>query len=561
MHKRTYNTDSPIIIVFAHAVRSYRSHLHAPTMGVPFFFGKLRQARKDIVITDRQVKLDWVFTDTNGLIHPICRRVMSEHPELAHDHKELEWLMCKMIVEKLRDIVTTTGAQHLSIKIDGPCPFAKIKQQRIRRFKGMADRQLENTIRAKWNLPAIEPIWDSCAITPGTEFMRRLSRLITIKIRKNYFGATVDFSSSDEPGEGEHKILKHIRRLLATAKRTGTTTPTIGVHGLDADLIFLMMSSECPRIYLMREMEEIDRDQRGNTTLAYVDMDRLTGYVLETIVPPPNSQPINCIRDWIAFCYFLGNDFLPSFPSLSVKNDGLEQLVTCYNQIGRQLVVCEGDQWSLDTQTLSTLAAMLAHREVSAISRYRRRQRHTPTYRSFEHEWDGLQRMAVPTHDAVQVGEGTETQWKYRYYQHFFKTDSMAQVYAMCRKYHEGLIWVTNYYFGTCPSWTWFYPGDYAPCISDFAKAEFDSDIEFTSGVPTTPEHQLLLCLPITSQQLMPERFRHLVSPDTGALADLYPRRCEEDLMWKTHLWQGIPRLPAFDPVRVLSAARAVDAD
>jgi 5'-3' exonuclease len=394
--------------------------------------------------------------------------------------------------------------------------------------------------------------------------MRRLAVLIEIKMRKGFFGEDlqVDFSSAEEPGEGEHKILAHIRKIVAECRKSGKETPRIAVHGLDADLIFLMMSSECPNIYLMREMEEIDRKQRGNKQIAFVNMDRFTHYVLKSIEPPPDSTPIDCIRDWIAICYFLGNDFLPAFPSLSVKNHALDALVNCYNLTKRRLVVRDGKMWSLDTVTLTNLAQVLAVDEVASIARYpRARPNQRPwSYNSFEQEWEAINKVREPVRDTIMVGVGGESQWKYRYYSRFFKTDSMRDVHKMCHEYHKGLVWVINYYLGKCPSWSWFYPGEYAPFLSDFAKTDLESsEIEFELGEPTTPQQQLLLCLPVTSSWLIPKQYRSLVE-EGGVLNDLYPTECEDELLWKSNLWQGIPHLPAFDPERVLREATRAEA-
>ena len=75
----------------------------------------------------------------------------------------------------------------LYIAIDGPCPKPKMIQQRQRRFKS-----------ANESKP-----WDTNKITPGTEFMENLENYL---LQHLTYDVKMIFSSSNEPGEGEHKI-------------------------------------------------------------------------------------------------------------------------------------------------------------------------------------------------------------------------------------------------------------------------------------------------------------------------------------------------------------------
>ncbi|KAF7818749.1 5'-3' exoribonuclease 3-like [Senna tora] len=60
--------------------------------------------------------------------------------------------------------------------------------------------------------------------------------------------------------------------------------------------------------------------------------------------------------------------------------------------------------------------------------------------------------------------------WKERYYKVNFSVDNMADIESkrkeVVQKYTEGLVWVLKYYYSGVPSWTWFYPYNYAPFAS-----------------------------------------------------------------------------------------------
>jgi 5'-3' exonuclease len=63
------------------------------------------------------------------------------------------------------------------LAIDGVAPVAKMKQQRLRRYKSINDKALFDNIKRKHN-KAIPFFWSNSAITPGTEFMVKLTKII-----------------------------------------------------------------------------------------------------------------------------------------------------------------------------------------------------------------------------------------------------------------------------------------------------------------------------------------------------------------------------------------------
>ncbi len=89
------------------------------------------------------------------------------------------------------------------------CPLG---QQRARRFRSAKDAReaVEKAIKEGKEIPK-EPAFDSNTITPGTDFMDRLSEHLKWFIRKKiaedsaWRNIDVIFSGQECPGEGEHK--------------------------------------------------------------------------------------------------------------------------------------------------------------------------------------------------------------------------------------------------------------------------------------------------------------------------------------------------------------------
>ena len=124
-------------------------------------------------------------------------------------------------------------------------------------------------------------------------------RLITWRVKHPNF--QVVFSSSKEPGEGEHKLLHHINQ---------SENKQFAVYGLDADLIFLSLASNKEQIWLLRESNQIKIAEIDKPFL-WVEIPKVRKAILEWFSKSglgAISSPKHIIRDFVVMCYLLGND-------------------------------------------------------------------------------------------------------------------------------------------------------------------------------------------------------------------------------------------------------------
>jgi 5'-3' exoribonuclease 1 len=172
------------------------------------------------------IAVDNFYLDMNGIIHP-CTHGNNDGELIFLD----ETAMFKKIflyVDRLYKMVQPSKVLYLAV--DGVAPRAKMNQQRSRRFRSAKEAEqlaAELLARDEFNGKPLQDMgdkkrFDSNCITPGTDFMLKLSlalqkwvayKMETDPVWKN--GAQVIVSGPDVPGEGEHKVMDFIRESRA----------------------------------------------------------------------------------------------------------------------------------------------------------------------------------------------------------------------------------------------------------------------------------------------------------------------------------------------------------
>lgn len=213
--------------------------------------------------------------------------------------------------------------------IDGVAPRAKLNQQRSRRFRSAHD-----LAEATKDLPKDEQggnkgaVFDSNCITPGTEFLAKVSVTIQYFIRKKikedplWHGLTVIFSGHDVPGEGEHKIMQHIREMRNQPSYQPNTRHCI--YGQDADLIMLGLVTHEPHFTILREVIDFNFNFNNKNSLKAVKkftkesdfqllhLSVLREYLeIEFCYQQPEWNLERVIDDFVFMTFLVGNDFLP----------------------------------------------------------------------------------------------------------------------------------------------------------------------------------------------------------------------------------------------------------
>ena len=480
--------------------------------------------------------------------------------------------MIKQCIKYLDEVIHFINpSKEVYIAIDGVAPIAKMKQQRQRRYKSVNDKALFDNIKRKHN-KEITTYWNNSAITPGTKFMKKLTNRIIdyCKELKKLKNIKIIFSTAETPAEGEHKLLQHIRNSNNDYKYV--------VYGLDADLIFLSLSANRDNIYLMRESNEINKNNKEVFNL--VDIDILKKCIIEQISEVMLKHELDkekIIRDFIFICYFLGNDFLPHVPSIDIKCfdknniNGLDLVLQAYSNtfdsLNEYLIIYD-DKIRYNLEFLQLFLDYLSSfEEEFFINMYNNKKRFYKIdfQDSYEVEKNKIENLLFRIDDDIELGKDAKDDYKFRYYKKYYNSEINQNelVKYSCYKYVEGLIWIANYYFNKCESWDWYFPFDHAPFVSDLADnlKRFNlEEIKFNyDSAPLKPIEQLLCILPNKSNYLVPKEYRWLMCNANSPIINLYPDSFELDLLYKSKYWECIPILPDLEIDSVKKEVSKID--
>ena len=542
---------------------------------------------------------DHLFIDGNCLIHPIARKTYMNNLQLISTNLELLEskiineiiLYIKLLINQINP--TTT----IYIAIDGVAPMAKIKHQRMRRFKAIYDKKYMEYLANKHE-KEYQKEWNTSAITPGTIFMDNLTKHILSWIRTNNFTQKVIFSSSYTPGEGEHKILQYIRNSNIQLDNN------IVIYGLDADLLFLSMSLSRPNLFLMRETSEMEMNKKSthidDDIFSYISIDKLmeTIYMImmQHINQPDKTFLIsNIVNDFIFLCYFCGNDFLPNIPSLNIKPpnkkipNGIDSIFNSYTTSMLEINQSNGsniqylinhlnDQITINQPLLMMILKILSDDEITYYTdlytnrRYLRRSESTDAYEIDKHNFE--HNIIDNFKDEIQLGNPKYKliDWKYKYYKHNYNICINKKVLddnslnTVLDDYIRGMIWTNYYYFDKCKDYEWFFEHHHGPFVSDLYKyiCRFPNRIThfenlyMNKGIwyenKIKPLHQLMLVLPHESSYLIPSSYRSLMFGIK--LKKYFPNDINEikiDYLHKNMGWQNIPMINVIPPNKILN--------
>ena len=524
-------------------------------MGIPLYFRSV--AKKYPTVIDANVpKCARLFLDLNCAIHQCANNVLALNQDVPSE--TIERQIVEHTIAYIETIASFVRPEDLMfIAIDGTPPCSKILQQRKRRFVGSWRQSILDTKRRESR--SVFTQWDRNAITPGTEFMNRLAAELHAYFDDEHrFPFAVVLSDSNEEGEGEAKILDHI-------KDTDVPAHADVIYGLDADLIMLSMLSSKNNIYLLREPAQYEL--KTQVPFMFLDIQQLRRYV-SVECSHTETYDENVVWDYVVLCFLQGNDFMPALSFLKIRHNGIELVLQIYTdvreELGQHLVVKEQDGFVLNYMFLLRILERLKTIEdkqfVDADAQYYANHtlpfvpgKRTPAER-LSHELDHH-----PTiHKFARIIRPEIPGWRLRYYHYLFtQTTEIQEINDICLNYVQGIQWTFDYYFNRCTSRHWLYKYDYSPTALDLynyllilENAEAfvrDSIAKNFPAVKYDTHLQLLMCLPPSSKGLLHPRLRRVMEDLSLGCVHYYPQTFNITGYLKNYLWEAHPNLPLVD--------------
>ncbi|OIR57889.1 MAG: 5'-3' exoribonuclease [Amphiamblys sp. WSBS2006] len=450
-------------------------------MGIPRFYRWLR-TRYPVctqeVLENRIPHFDNLYLDANSLVHQEINRLkgkrISTQKIFYSVSKNIEDLFLKIKPQKV-----------FFVSLDGVAPRAKMNQQRTRRFLGARSETGKG--------------FDRCHISPGTSFMDELNKTLQYFIAKKvsddprWQGVTVFFSGSDVPGEGEHKIQELIRKEVA---EKGPQKIRHCLYGLDADLILLSLATHEHHFCLLRDQLE------NGYKFDLLHISLLREYLEEEFSGIEENFSLEEFVDEFVFLFsFFGNDFLPSIPTIEIRESSVQRVFTAYKTFRTKETRRLNRNGVLDIRLIKHFFRILAgKKQPPSMEHYKRR----------------------------------------------FNVSTAAEIDEIVLEYYKGLQWVMEYYFRGNRSWSWYYPFYYTPQINELGYWDQIFEGSFVVDCPIKPLEQLLVILPPSSHSLLPKSYADLMAPGSE-LAHYYPAEYKVEKPEKRAEWEAVAILPMID--------------
>jgi 5'-3' exonuclease len=441
-------------------------------MGIPSYFAYIIRNHMNILkkFNAQTHQFQNLYLDSNSIIYDSVREIDKAGkmmPVPSDNYKNISAMVCTKLQKYIDEI---RPSNTVYIAFDGVAPLAKMKQQRARRYR-TAFMEKHGIIP--------KSVFSTSLITPGTDFMIFLSKYVNEHFASN---TKIIVSAADIPGEGEHKLFQYIRENPEKHMDQNTV-----IYGLDADLLMLsIFNNRASNMFVYREAPEFAKSLNAeleNGASYILDINMLCDSILAEM--NCKSQHFDRIYDYAFLCFMLGNDFLPHFPALNIRTNGIYNLLTAYKEtvgsLANTFIIANGEiQWA----QFDKVVKWMAKREEEWMRAEYIKRGEIRFSMSGDKE-TVFNNAPLIYREVEHYINPTQPKWEQRYYKALFGPD--VSIENVCANYYQMLEWVYDYYTGECMDWRCQYESDDVVLLKDLKKVK---EIKKESREPYSTENQ-----------------------------------------------------------------------
>jgi 5'-3' exonuclease len=391
-------------------------------MGIPAYFSYIIKNYIHVLnplIKMRATKFHNLYMDCNSVIYDAVREIYKTDPKNSASYPHILALICSKIqgyIDQIRPSST------VYIAFDGVAPLEKMEQQRSRRY-------LNNFLEKNGCVEKSSGI-DTCLITPGTRFMKYLSKYVYDYPFKTLNNVKVIVSCSDQWGEGEHKLFQHIRDFKD--EHLGQNTV---IYGLDADLLMLsIFHKKMTTFYVFRETPEyaksLNMDLKGSDG-HLLDINELCVSIFKEMkMPVDEAAGITLdtrIHDYAFLCFLLGNDFMPHRPVIDIRIDGIQVLMNAYRDTMQHGKLIDNDSAEIIWEQYNKVLGWIDEREAEIMARHTQiREKQDRRLKPWEHRMGSEEEKYKKEMGEKRLEKGCES-WILKYYKGVVEMEKVSE--------------------------------------------------------------------------------------------------------------------------------------
>lgn len=267
--------------------------------------------------------------DMNSLLHEQAQYIY-KYGEYEGDStvvqdmtpEELFQQYIQRVYEVVMEIHDRLPSDILVLSYDGVANLGKLNQQKTRRYRaiynekrpdvGVDTNETEDTEDVEDEVQATDAVFNSNALTPGTNFMIDLTTALRTRFVDAFSNlqTVLVYADTRGHGEGEQKILNTPYGLYGLMDYNKRHV----VYGSDGDLILMTLAKEVPDILVYRP------------DVGAIDIGLMRRHVIEQGYT---------VDDYIFLCMLLGNDFVPATPLMEDASFSLNRLQRAYMNMSK----------------------------------------------------------------------------------------------------------------------------------------------------------------------------------------------------------------------------------